>query len=88
MDRPRNAHREKECGEKKERTGEDVEKGFNGTKKQEAKARDNLTILSLALRSGETVTSRTFHRLSFGIVGACLDRKGRCAGCVHFVGIV
>jgi hypothetical protein len=33
MDRPRNAHREKECGEKKERTGEDVEKGFNGTKK-------------------------------------------------------
>jgi hypothetical protein len=57
-------------------------------KKQEAKARDNLTILGLALGSGEAVTSRTFHRLSFGIVGACLDRKGRCAGCVHFVGIV
>jgi hypothetical protein len=88
MNRPRNAHMEKECGEKKERTGEDVEKGFNETKKQEAKARDNLTILSLALRSGEAVTSRTFHRLSFGIVGACLDRKGRCTGRVHLVGIV
>jgi len=25
MNRPKNAHREKECGEKKERTGEDVE---------------------------------------------------------------
>jgi hypothetical protein len=42
------------------------------TEHKEAKARDNLTILSLVSRSGEVVTSRTFHRLSFDIVGALM----------------
>jgi hypothetical protein len=59
--------------------------GFNQTN-QEAKARDSMTILGLASRSGEVVTSRTFHRLSFGIVGPCLDCNGRCVRGACYMG--
>ena len=53
---------------RKERIGEDVETGFSH-KEANARDKEDNTILGLASRSGKVVTSRTFHRLSFGSVG-------------------